>query len=84
MVSRTDDARDAEKCNIVAFARWMVWREERPREEWDVLREIQIGELGPEGEVNYEAAKALLGGFREQSRKFVGGAKCVCEFFHLS
>lgn len=69
--------------NIIGFARWYVWREDRSAAEWDVPRNVRSEDLGPVGDVNHQVAAVFLSQLREQKRRFVQGRKCVCKSLHL-
>ena len=73
----------ASKSNIIAFARYHVWHEQREAAMWDFPYSVREGELGPPEEVNLEAARLCFGQVRELSRRFVRGRKCVCKLIRM-
>ncbi|MCJ1311538.1 hypothetical protein MMC25_005211 [Agyrium rufum] len=73
----TDDEDDASLdtsgSKVVGFTRWREFKEDRPREEWDVVKPREHVATG----VNNEAADAFYYGLMEGRRKVMGGRKHV-------
>ena len=64
--------------NIVAFARYNLWREDRAPGTWDAPFVINEGQLGPPEEVNLRAARTCYGRQKALTKEVVRGRRCVC------
>jgi hypothetical protein len=61
---------------VIAFAMWAVFREERPEEEW-----TKVSSLGePAQGVNVPFYEEFIGGLHSMRKKWMRGDKGLCEF----
>lgn len=71
------DADDLQK--VIAYSKWYFYKEERPREEWDVpwkaSRKLK--------DVNYDALEAFIGQIKESRKRIQGGSKHAREYSSL-
>jgi hypothetical protein len=62
---------------VIAFAMWTVFRDERPEEEWS-----KVSSLGePAHEVNVAFYEEFIGGLHKMRKRWMRGDKGLCEFY---
>lgn len=69
-----------ENDEVIAFAMWTVFREERPEEEWSKV--ASLGEPGPE--VNVPFYEEFIGGLHKMRKRWMKGDKGLCESYLYS
>ena len=65
---------DTDIGEIVSYARWFIWKHERPEEEWNKEKKRDWGEG-----TNVEAADAFVGAINEKRRKIMAGKPHCCK-----
>lgn len=64
---------DTEIGEIVSFAKWFIWKHQRPEEEWDKEEKRDWGEG-----TNVELADAFIGAINQKRRKIMEGKPHCC------
>jgi len=66
---------DTDSGEVIAFGKWIIYKHERPEEEWKKEAKRDWGEG-----TNVEAADAFLGAFNEKRRKIMTGKAHCCRW----
>ena len=82
LVAETGSAGEGDaRPEVVAFARWDVWRELRSEQQWNVVE--PVSEYTAEG-ANDEIMEAFLGGIRGMRRRNMRGDPGICKYLMLA
>ena len=79
VVAETVPEGDESRPEVIAFARWDIWREPRKEEEWNVVEPVSA--YTSEG-ANDEFVEAFLGGIHAMRRRNMKGDPALCKHPH--
>lgn len=68
---------------IVAFARWYIWTEDRPISDWQKAFSFQPDTTIASENLNVKAARLVYGMADELKKEIIRGSKCACKWKDL-